>query len=475
MIQFDSHDLKIFKNVLENQVIANEFVNNVDESIFINKNSSKFAECIIPYIKQYRVAPTPRIILDKVQGNEELHNSFKQLIFELNSIEPSPTEFKYDLDILKKKYIKHEAKEFKNYLNDTNFDSNEWFEKTKKIASKIDKIATPLRTVYNQVALKNYSKEFKRNYNDKNKNPNVKRGLQTGFKYFDYLTNGLDRSTLTIIGAETGGGKSIILNNMGVQMWMGNNKIDNDLVNFSPGLNVLYFSLEMPIELCVNRALAKMADVPFYGIRDASLSKGELKSLKKCWDFIEAYPNTFEVVDCPRGLSVDGIEERFKEACETYLPDVVIVDYLGLLEEPHFGGEDWLKLGYIAGKLHEFTRMYNVVCITAAQLNRPAKNANNELIGLHRFGRSSLMLHHASIGMMVESRPDEHTYGDMKLHIVKNRSGSLGSFELNKNLSHCKISDPDVVVLPDVMSKTYMPHEAADISALIDTFNWNDN
>ena len=99
----------------------------------------------------------------------------------------------------------------------------------------------------------------------------------------------------------------------------------------------------------------------------------------------------------------------------------------------------WLKLGYLAGQLHEFARAYNVAMLTAVQLtdiNRgsktdPSKRSKEQSVGGHRIGRSSLILHHANLGLQLEKRPGEENYSDLKYHIIKNRKGPLlqGSFK----------------------------------------------
>jgi replicative DNA helicase len=281
---------------------------------------------------------------------------------------------------------------------------------------------------------------------------------------------------MMIIGGETGAGKSMLLNNIAIQMWMQKNTVFTE--DYMKGCNVLYFSLEMPFEACFRRTMARVADVPMYGIRDASLYKSQLEAMNTSFDFIDKYPYQFEIVDIPRGVTVDQIEARFLEAKAKFNPDVVVVDYLGLLEDSDSEGDDWLKLGHIAGKLHELARYYNIVVLTAVQLNRPTTKVNkdsSDLIGIHRIGRSSLIMHHANIGIQIESRKDESTYGDLKYHVIKNRDGETGCHSLVKNFKHASLKDPEVPFEPPRDDSGILPLDgiSEDISTLLEKYKWS--
>ena len=111
--------------------------------------------------------------------------------------------------------------------------------------------------------------EFKQNYNDKFHNKELKRGVLTGYSYLDYIKNGFNPSELILIAAESGGGKSLLLNNLAIQMWMQKNSLHSK--SYTRGYNVLYFGLEMCYSDCARRTLARIADVDIYGLRDISL------------------------------------------------------------------------------------------------------------------------------------------------------------------------------------------------------------
>jgi replicative DNA helicase len=266
---------------------------------------------------------------------------------------------------------------------------------------------------------------------------------------------------------------SLLLNNIALQMWLGKNTLSS--TTFTKGYNILYFSLEMPYEACVHRTFARLADIPNYGLRDAALNKSQVEALKIATDFVGRYPYEFEIVDIPRGVTVEDLEQRFQEAQNRYNPDIVVVDYLGLLEDPKATGEDWLKLGLISAKLHEFARTYNIVMLTATQLNRASgqksKQTKEDLVGMHRVGRSALIMHNADIGIQIISRPDEQTFADFKYSIIKHRNGAMGNGTLLKNFANSSIID--IPYTPEESFSTVNGEDVQDISALLNQYNWN--
>ncbi len=471
-VLIDEQDIRVFKNVVQDNGCALEFLS-LPPKVFINSDSKKFAEFISDYIQTYRCSPSIRTIKEQAEKSP-FKETFLQIAEDLNKVEVESKEFKYDLEKVKNKFILAEGK--KLALAPTIKSPEDVFaylESIKITSSAIERITTQEKSSYIQKTLKSHMHAFQERYMAKIKNPELFRGYLTGYHHLDYITNGFSLQDMIIIGGETGAGKSILLSNMAVQMWLGKNNYTSEY--FTPtGRNILYFSLEMPYDLCLNRVFGKLGNIPMNSIRDARLTKDEFNVLNKCTSFIKKYPYEFEIVDVPRGLDVAAMEDRFKEACSRFKPDVVVVDYLGLLDDSSVSSEqDWLKLGVIAGKLHEFGRANNVVVLTAAQLNRHSKNTGTSPVGLHRFGRSSLIAHHSPLVLQIESRQDEHTYGDMIVHIVKNRNGSLGTFTLDKNLVCGAVSNQEITFTPDT-ANNFLPQDTTDISALLDKYSWGE-
>lgn len=464
----DDQDLRIIKNILEDKSSASEFIKSFDESIFVG-SSKKIMKDIISYVQTYKLPPTKRVLLDSVESDTSLYNEYSYILSCLDNIEVSPNEFKYDLDKVCNRYKEHATLSFKKSIQSLK-EHDQIQEATRNFNKEIEK-ASVKKQSHIQKPISHHLDDFKKDYNNKFHNKDQAQGILTQYKYLDYITNGLQPAEMVIIGGETGAGKSQLLNNLAIQLWMQQNTV-NSRDNFKKGYNVLYFSLEMPYKQCFNRTISRISQLELYGIRDATLSPSEVQDLYKACEFVEAYPYHFEIVDIPRGVTVEDVEERYLEAKAKFNPDIVVVDYLGLLEDKDASGDDWLKLGYIAGKLHELSRVYGCSMLTAVQLNRLAKNSDNR-IGLHRFGRSSLIATHATLCLQIETRPDENQFGDMVVHIIKNRNGALGHFSLQRDFSRSLLLDYDEVFLPSGKEpKVLLPSDVSDVSKLLEKYNW---
>lgn len=444
---FQDQDLRLLKALTTDQRLALDFVSSNDPGLFMGEARS-VGKAVFDYIKTYKNIPTKRVLVDRHQKDAQLTSRIESLFDSLQTIDFDVNEYQYDIEKIKQRYVDTKYHNLKDDIQFGKMSPEQTMESVEQALKDIKRIKQPSRTAYTQKSIDEYLPEFHEEYVAKIENPELGQGVLSGYSYLDYVTNGLAPAEMLIIGGETGAGKSMFLNNIAIQMWMQKNTIATDPSEYTRGYNILYFSLEMPYKGCFRRTLARLADVPAYGLRDSRLTKPETESVNMASRFIKKFSASkakFEIVDIPRGVTVEQIEERYLEAKTRFTPDVVVVDYLSLLEDHEAEGDDWLKLGYIAGKLHEFGRAYNTRIMTAVQLNRPAKSQKNadpsELISINRIGRSSLIMHHANVGVQIESRKDEHTRDTMVYHIIKNRDGELGKHEVRKKFSNAAIFD----------------------------------
>lgn len=479
----EEQDLRLLKGILSSNKNAREFITFYTEDLFIG-SCKEFAKHIISYIKSFKEAPTRRVLIDYIEHTATNSIDLINEIWDrIDSTEYNILEFNYDLQKIKERFAKARIVNLKENLNKNIEDNVDW-DKTTRIIQKelnvLNSVSNVQKQVFKQQTLKEALPQFRENFVRKLTDKNYGRGIQTGYSYLDYITGGLRGSELLLIGGESGAGKSMFLLNMAIQMWMQKNTIYTDPDNYMPGYDVLYFSLEMPHEACMNRILARLADLATYSIRDARVSKDKIKNLDQAAKFILKFPNNFEIVDIPRGASIEQIEERYLESIENGRnPKIVAIDYLGLMDDPGSQQDDWLKLGNIAGKVHEFTRVYDLTGLSAVQLNRPPNKHNadpSELIGMHRIGRSSNIIFHANIGVQIESRKDEHTYSDLIYHVIKNREGELGSHILMKNFQNASLKDMDEPYCPQLPNDNQsILTDQADISGLLEKLGWGED
>jgi replicative DNA helicase len=365
-------DLVVLKTLVTNKKHAIDFVNECDPKLF-SIDTWNFANLAVGYIRTYKDLPTERVMVEKLtKGNNEKQIEYiKKTWKQINDIVYDDKEYKHDLEKLKKRFAEKQVTALKDILVKCEPGSMDIPKTIGEMQKAVQSIKGLNQTkAYERRTLKDAVPIFRDEYNAKLADPTFDQGIRTGYSYLDTVTDGLRPGELILIGGESGAGKSMLLMNMAIQLWLQNNNIDMK-EDFGPGQGVLYFSLEMPYKPCLNRFLSRMSGAPSKMIRNASLNSEDAQKLKKVLSFINKYPAQFEIVDIPRGATMESLEVIYEEAKANYDPKVIVIDYLGLMDYEGAEMDDWLKLGKISEKIHEFARVHNVICLSAVQLNRP--------------------------------------------------------------------------------------------------------
>ena len=445
-------DLRILKSLVKDKVSALTFSSRYDHSLF-DQDTQRFAKLVLDYTKHYRAPPTKRTLLEQHGGNQLLAVTIEDSWRELEDLDYDTREYPYDLAQLKKRFQMQAVEDIRAQAATEDPDSPQdpegYFNKLSLAINRITSVE--LERTYTQKPVGDYVQEFSDSYEARKLNPESLVEIKTGYSVLD-VYGGVSPGELIMVGGESNSGKSQLLNNMAKQIWLQGNTIESCAsTSMLRGYNVLYFSLEMPYEDCFIRFLASLANVSQRGLTKSTLSHEEELRVGKAKDFIRAYQDSgyyFDIVDVPRNLTIEEVELRYHDAMLRYRPDVVVIDYMGLMHSTTLAKEqDWLKLGGIAASLHEFGRAYDNAVITAAQLTDLKRNSSsskgddNRAVGMHRWGRSSLIMHHVNLGIQIETRQNEMSFPDLKIHVVKDRKGALRNGNLIKNFANASLID----------------------------------
>lgn len=453
----DNLDLILLKFLISSKEAAFEFNVEGNQNLF-DLNYRKIAELILNHTKFYKSLLTKNVLKDKLKSaslNEEY-------ILELwDSIEKFPeqnnNDFRYYLEKIKTRYAEQELKRLNQTLNSPT--------SLKKSISELNSTLSKVNGVFNtktykRKSIKDTIPEYRERYKAKKENPEFGQGILTGYEFLDNLYNGWKKQEFFIVAGESGTGKSMLLMNLAKQMWLQKNSV-YDISNKRQGYNVAYFSLEMPHDDCFDRLLASVAGVNQKRVRDCCLTPAELVKVKQATQFIESYDSHFDIIDIPRDATPDTIRVLLNEVKMEYKPDVVVVDYLGIMKASVTsadGDSDWLTLQTLSGDLFEIGRSEDVLMLSAVQLNYDdaAKKKNDPNMGMHRLARSKGIGSNVNGILMLQSRQNEDQYPDLNVHITKSRRTEKGSFPLYKKLEHCQLLND--------MPETFNDEEVKDSS-----------
>lgn len=461
-----SLDLLILKILTTHKQYALEFVAECDARLF-NPEVWNFANLLVNYIKNYKDIPTLRVLTEKINkgNNDKLIEHINKVWDSIQNIEYDEKEYKHDLEKLKKRFAEKQilsAKDTLSKYEPGTMDVNKALADMQKTIQNVKSLNQ--NKTFENINIKEYLPTFVEKFNLKKENPDLEVGIKTKYSFFDYATNGVKPADFILVAGESGFGKSLLLNNMAIQTWMQDNTIDQTTA-FTPGKNIIYFSLEMPYEDCFNRLISRLSGVPSRSIENANLNRDEFNKVKKALDFIKRYPYNFKIVDVADACAND-LENIYVNCEEKF--DVVFIDYLGIMNTNEKSDEaDWLKQGTISYEVRAIARKYKLPIFSAVQLNRKAQGKDSsENIGLSRLARSGTIATHATHVLQIESRPEEHLHPDMVVHMIKNRKGPKGKGVLYKNLACATLIDKPIEVEENTVQ--FDSYDPTDISEEIE-------
>lgn len=181
--------------------------------------------------------------------------------------------------------------------------------------------------------------------------------VETGYPSFDKKSGGHQRGNLVVIGAGSGGGKSLYAVNLLVRQ-------------FLKGYNVVLASYEMNYHEILIRILSIISQVEMQRIQLNMLTPEEVVTVECAWREFNLQgiknKNYFNLV-CPTGeTTVSDIGLRFKGKNVTS----IIFDYINLLtSKSEFSDSQWQMLGEIAREGKKLAVYLNCVVYLLAQLD----------------------------------------------------------------------------------------------------------
>lgn len=433
MSNFEELDLTILKGLVSDREKALSFVNENPDGKLFSPDVWNFANLTLSYIRTYKDVPTLQAICLKLKGKESAIDSVKNIWNKLESTEYLSQEFAFNVDRMRERYQTREILSLKERLEDASGE-----DAVGEIQRSLQNIkATKGINTFENKSVKEYLPIFAEKFKAKRDNPNLQTGIKTGFSFIDYATNSLQLQDMVLVAGGTGSGKSVLLNSLSVNIWMGQNKIDD--TEFKDGHSCIFFSLEMPYHACYIRFLSCLAEVPSRNIENASLTKAEYDRVKKALDFIKNYPYEFRIIDLtdPSSNDLDAVINGLNKHY-----DLITVDYLNIMRS-NSGKEDsdHLTQGAISYELKNLGRKHDSIMLTGNQINRAT---GTEKIGLHRISRAAQISTNCTLIMLLEDRENESRHSDMSIHIIKNRRGPQGAFKLLKNMACSSLKDIEI-------------------------------
>lgn len=240
--------------------------------------------------------------------------------------------------------------------------------------------------------------------------------IPTGLSTFDSVNGGLPRGGLCLVGASSGAGKSILL------MQLAKNQAEL-------GYKVVVVPLEMTEREQLARLLANVGEVDSLKINLKKLNTEEKDELHR------KYRRFNRKVSKKGGRltifrpKVDMDIQETLAAVHSFNPDVVYIDYIGLLKGAD-GDDQWRMLGQIARYGKVYAGNHNKVVCFAAQVNDEGKVRYSQAIK-----------EHSSLGFVFVATKESREKGYLNISMIKGRNQLLMDFTLRVDYQYSKIYD----------------------------------
>lgn len=247
-------------------------------------------------------------------------------------------------------------------------------------------------------------------------------GLPTGFVDLDGLTSGLQKSDLIIIAGRPASGKSTLALNIATHAAL------------HEGATVAFFNLEMSKEQLVSRVISTETGIPLYNLRTGKVDSRDLLEIAKGLSSVG--DSKFLLDDTP-GITVAELRSRCRRIKAKYGLDLVIVDYLQLMQSTSRADSRVQVVSEMTRNLKILARELDVPLIVLSQLSREPDKRSDHTPLMSDLRESGSIEQDADIIMMLY-RPAAYTdteeYREHNniayLNVVKHRNGETRKIDL---------------------------------------------
>ena len=245
------------------------------------------------------------------------------------------------------------------------------------------------------------------------KNPDVPRGVPTGFKQLDERLGGLQNSNMIVLAARPSLGKTSLALNIAQHAAVAHK------------IPVGIFSLESSREQLVHRLLSAQADVDSWKLHTGRLEEEDFKKLGEAMGELAEAPI---FIDDTPALSVMEMRMRARRLQMEKKIRLFIVDYMQLARSRNLENRVQ-EVSEISQALKNLARELNIPVLAVSQLSRAVEARGAPRPQLSDLRESGSIEQDADVVMFLY-REDEDDRSNMKLFIAKHRNGPTGELPL---------------------------------------------
>lgn len=340
------------------------------------------------------------------------------------STREEPSTFKAHLKLIKEDSNNRKLNNVLKQLVNSDLDSNSKIEKLQNAILDITSSSEEDTHITINQAVSNTLKKIEQVANSNNGIT----GISTGIIELDNSLNGLERGTMTVLGARPSMGKTALS------------------LEILRGLevNVLYIQLDMTIEGMTQRLISSISNIENRYVGRGKLNDDEWRKVIKAVGFLEKKNNIFFYT--PKNPTINNILLKAKEIKAKYGLDVIIIDHIGKIK-PITKGNRYEQMTYISAELKRMALEMDIALIALCQLSRGTESRQDKRPMLSDLRDTGAIEEDAdNIGLLYrdgyykareekENGTTEEGKSDiLELHLLKVRNGRIGVIGFEYNL-----------------------------------------
>ena len=244
-------------------------------------------------------------------------------------------------------------------------------------------------------------------------------GLATGYTDFDRLTAGLQPADLIILAGRPSMGKSALAINIAEHVAIQGQK------------SVAVFSMEMPSEQLAMRMMGSLSRIDQQRLRTGRLNDEDWPRLTSTVGLVR---EARLFIDDAPALTPAELRARARRIARDHRLDLVIVDYLQLMQAPGFADNRVAEVSEVSRALKAMAKELNVPVIALSQLNRGLEQRPNKRPVMSDLRESGAIEQDADVIVFIYRDEvydkDSADKGIAEVIIAKQRNGPIGLVKL---------------------------------------------
>lgn len=245
-------------------------------------------------------------------------------------------------------------------------------------------------------------------------------GVASGFDDFDRQTAGLQKSDLIIVAGRPSMGKTAFAINIA------------EHAVIKDKMSVAVFSMEMSGEQLSMRMMSSLGRIDQHKVRTGRLEDSDWPRLTSA---VEILKDAKLYIDDTPALTPAELRARCRRMAKEHGLDMVIVDYLQLMQVPGTKENRATEISEISRSLKAIAKELNIPVIALSQLNRSLEQRPNKRPVMSDLRESGAIEQDADVIVFIyrdevydEESPDK---GTAEIIIGKQRNGPIGTVRLS--------------------------------------------